>query len=149
VGSEGEGACASYPHHGNVDMQIAILNSLITPPVRPQHPQFIHLAAGAELTEGTVHAPFDGVERAAFEQSDVACLRGERQRRRPDQVLEPRIYARITGKRWLRFEVSARCSSSTPASSLTFAGGAGNDASHSSARQRQFVLLHWFLHLSR
>jgi hypothetical protein len=68
--------------HGNVDMQVAIPNSLIPLPVPPQHPQFIHLAAGAELTEGTVHAPFDGVERDAFElgSRDDRRLRGQADR---------------------------------------------------------------------
>ena len=52
--------------HGNVDVHFAILDCLVTAPVRTKHPESLHFAFRGKPAEGAIHAAFDAVDRTVF-----------------------------------------------------------------------------------
>ena len=61
----------------NVNLNLPVLDGLISSPVRSQHSCARHLSLGGGFTQGTVHAPLYVVDRAVFQVPDQGGMAGK------------------------------------------------------------------------
>ena len=76
-------------------MDLAILDSLVTAPMRTEHPQPLHLPVGRKSSQGTVHASFDVMDRPVFKVFCEGFMAGKGGGREPHQVFHSQLFCNI------------------------------------------------------